>query len=109
MYQKFTKFAWLLMFVQVFTLQLALADDLKDSNALRIELEQLVNSGSLSNSDASIASVNLLLEFYEQRSYLPAWNDQRQIGELLTAIKATASRRAGPIRLSSCSSGDHLR
>jgi len=96
MYQKFTKFAWLLMFVQVFTPQLALADDLKDSNALRIELEQLVNSGSLSNSDASIASVNLLLEFYEQRSYLPAWNDQRQIGELLTAIKATASDGLDP-------------
>ena len=96
MYQKFTKFAWLLIFVQVFTLQPALADDLKDSNALRIELEQLVNSGSLSNSDASIASVNLLLEFYEQRSYLPAWNDQRQIGELLTAIKATASDGLDP-------------
>ena len=96
MYQKFTKFAWLLMFVQVFTPQLALADDLKDSNALRIELEQLVNSGSLSNSDASIASVNLLLEFYEQRSYLPAWHDQRKIGELLTAIKATASDGLDP-------------
>ena len=84
------------MFVQVFTLQLALADDLKDSNALRLELEQLVNSGSLSNSDASIASVNLLLEFYEQRSYLPAWHDQRKIGELLTAIKATATDGLDP-------------
>ena len=96
MYQKFTKFAWLLMFVQLFTLPVALADDEKDSNALRIELEQLVQRGSLRNSDVNIASRNLLLEIYEQRNYLPAWNEQRQIGELVSAIKATAADGLDP-------------
>jgi len=96
MYQKFTKFAWLLMFLQVLTVQLALADDVKDSNALRIELEQLVHSGSLSNSDVSIASGNLLLKIYAQRNYLPAWNEQRQIEELVSAIKATAADGLDP-------------
>ena len=91
MYQKFTKFAWLLMFLQLFAMQLALATDEKDSNALRIELEQLVDSGSLRKSDVSIASGNLLSKIYAQRNYSPAWNDQRQIGELVSAIKATAA------------------
>jgi murein L,D-transpeptidase YcbB/YkuD len=96
MYQKFTKFTWLLMFLQVFALPVALADDKKDSNALRIEVEQLVHSGSLRKSDVSIASGNLLLEIYSQRNYLPAWNKQRQIGELVTAIKATAADGLDP-------------
>ena len=96
MYQKFTKLAWFLMFVQVLAVQLATADDAQDRNALRIELEQLVHSGSLSNSDVNIASVTLLLKIYEPRNYLPAWNDQRQIGELVTAIKATAADGLDP-------------
>jgi murein L,D-transpeptidase YcbB/YkuD len=96
MYQNFSKFTWLLMFIQVFALQMAMADDVKDRNAVRVELEQLVLSGVPSNSDVSIASVNLLLEIYEKRDYLPAWNDQRQIGELLTAIKATAADGLDP-------------
>ncbi len=96
MYQKFTKLAWFLMFVQVLAVQLATADDAQDRNALRIELEQLVHSGSLSNSDVNIASVTLLLKIYEPRNYIPAWNDQRQIGELVTAIKATAADGLDP-------------
>jgi murein L,D-transpeptidase YcbB/YkuD len=96
MHQKFNKFAWLLMFIQAFALQVAMADDVTDRNALRTELEQLIHSGFLSNSDVSIASANLLLEIYEPRDYLPAWNDQRQIGELLAAIKATAADGLDP-------------
>ncbi len=96
MYQKFNKFAWLLMFIQAFALQMAMADDVKDRSAVRAELEQLVTSGVPSNSDVSIASVNLLLEIYEKRDYLPAWNNQRQIGELLSAIKATAADGLDP-------------
>jgi murein L,D-transpeptidase YcbB/YkuD len=96
MYQKFSKFACLLIFIQAFALQVAMADDVTDRNALRIELEQLVQSGFLSSSDVSITSVNLLLEIYEKRNYLPAWNDQRQIGELLAAIKATVADGLDP-------------
>jgi len=91
MYQKFKKFTWLLIFVQILAVQVATADDTKNSNAVRIELEQLVNSGFLTNSEVSIASVDLLLEIYEKRNFSPAWNDQRQIGELVAAIKATTA------------------
>jgi murein L,D-transpeptidase YcbB/YkuD len=96
MYQKLKKFTWLLLFIQTFVLQTAMADDVKDGSAVRVELEQLVLSGVPSNSGVSIASVNLLLEIYEKRDYLPAWNDQRQIGELLAAIKATAADGLDP-------------
>ena len=96
MYQTFSKFAWLLMFIQLFTLQMAMADDVKNRSAVRVELEQLALSGILSNSDVNIASVNLLLEIYQKRDYLPAWNDPRQVGELLSAIKASAADGLNP-------------
>lgn len=96
MYQKFTKLVWLLMFVQIFAVQSALADDAKNSNALHSELEQLVQSGFLSKDKVKIASINLLLQIYEQRNFLPAWNDPRQVGELVTAIKATAADGLDP-------------
>ena len=87
---------WLLMFVQVLVAQVVTADDEKNSEAVRIELEQLVHSGFLSNSGVSIASVDLLLRIYEPRNYLPTWSDQRQIGELVAAIKATAADGLDP-------------
>jgi murein L,D-transpeptidase YcbB/YkuD len=87
---------WLLMFVQVLVVQVVTADDEKNSEAVRIELEQLVHSGFLSNSGVSIASVDLLLSIYEPRNYLPTWSDQRQIGELVAAIKATAADGLDP-------------
>jgi murein L,D-transpeptidase YcbB/YkuD len=87
---------WLLMFVQVLVAQVVTADDEKNSEAVRIELEQLVHSGFLSNSGVSIASVDLLLSIYEPRNYLPTWSDQRQIGELVAAIKATAADGLDP-------------
>ena len=96
MYQKPRKFMWLLMFVQVLVAQVVTADDEKNSEAVRIELEQLVHSGFLSNSGVSIASVDLLLRIYEPRNYLPTWSDQRQIGELVAAIKATAADGLDP-------------
>jgi murein L,D-transpeptidase YcbB/YkuD len=96
MYQKPRKFMWLLMFVQVLVVQVVTADDEKNSEAVRIELEQLVHSGFLSNSGVSIASVDLLLSIYEPRNYLPTWSDQRQIGELVAAIKATAADGLDP-------------
>jgi len=84
------------MFIQIFAVSVAMADDVKDRNALRSELEQLVNSGFLSNSSVSVSSVDLLLEIYEKRNFLPAWKDQRQIGELLAAIEATADDGLDP-------------
>jgi murein L,D-transpeptidase YcbB/YkuD len=96
MHQKFTKYISILVFLQLFTLPVALADDDKNSDALRTELEQLMQEGSLRNSDVNIASGDLLLEIYEQRNFLPAWNRQQQIGELVSAIKATAADGLDP-------------
>ena len=96
MYQKFTKMVWLLIFVQFFAVQSVLADDAKNRDALRIELEQVVQSGFLRKGKVKIASINLLLQIYEQRNFLPTWNDQQQVGELVKAIKATAADGLGP-------------
>jgi len=96
MYQMLRKLMWLLIFVQLFGIQVVTADDAQNSEAVRIELEQLVHSGFLSNSGVHIASVDLLLNIYEPRNYLPAWNDQRQIGELITAIQTTAAHGLDP-------------
>ena len=96
MYQMLRKLVWLLIFVQLFGMQVVTADDAQNSEAVRIELEQLVHSGFLSNSGVHIASVDLLLNIYEPRNYLPAWNDQRQIGELITAIQTTAAHGLDP-------------
>jgi murein L,D-transpeptidase YcbB/YkuD len=84
------------MFLPGLGAQAATVDDQKNSDAVRIELEQLVHSGFLSNSGVHIASVDLLLNIYEPRNYLPAWSNQRQIGELVTAIKATVADGLDP-------------
>jgi len=96
MYQKLRKFIWILMFLPGLGVQAATVDDEKNSNAVRIELEQLVHSGFLSNSGVHIASVDLLLNIYEPRNYLLAWSNQRQIGELVAAIKATEADGLDP-------------
>jgi murein L,D-transpeptidase YcbB/YkuD len=96
MYQKLRKLIWLLMFLPGLGAPAATVDGQKNSDAVRVELEQLVHSGFLSNSGVHIASVDLLLNIYEPRNYLPAWSDQRQIGELVVAIKATAADGLDP-------------
>ena len=90
------KFTLSVMIMLLCAVPAAVADDAEDRNALRFELERLVDSGFLSSSDANVASADLLLKFYEQRDFLPAWNDQRQIAELLEAIKATEADGLDP-------------
>ena len=96
MIQLFRKFAWLLIITQVISLPMARAGDEENRKALRVELEQLAQRGALSNSKVKIASVKLLTEIYQRRDFLPAWNDQKQVGELVTAIKATAADGLDP-------------
>jgi murein L,D-transpeptidase YcbB/YkuD len=72
------------------------ADDAEDREAILLELENLTQRGFLSNSEVSIVSTELLLEIYEQRDFLPAWNDQRQISELISAVRATEADGLNP-------------
>ncbi len=83
------KLIWLVLLSALSAAPLAAADDAEDREAILFELDNLTQTHFLSNSQANIASPELLLDLYEQRDYLPAWNDQRQIGELISAIRAT--------------------
>ncbi len=74
----------------------SVADDEADSEALRIEIEHLVETGFLSTGEAEIASSNLLVEIYEKRNFALAWNDVEQIAELIEAIKATDADGLNP-------------
>jgi L,D-transpeptidase YcbB len=58
-----------------------------DSEALLIELEYLREAGSTGESD--IAALPLISEFYERRSFAPAWTDAKKRAELLSLIDAS--------------------
>jgi murein L,D-transpeptidase YcbB/YkuD len=72
------------------------ADSESGRDALRVEVEQLLQFGRLSIGDIDIASVELIAEFYERRDYAPAWNRKDQISELVSAIKATSKDGLNP-------------
>lgn len=76
----------LIVFVQS---PIVLADADEDREAVRIEVENLLQSGRLSIGDVDIASGELLAEFYERRDYAPAWTDNDKVAELVRAIQAT--------------------
>ena len=85
-------------FLTIFALltlsQVPLADSGMDVDetreALRIEMEHLLQYGRLSIGDVDIAAGELMAEVYENRDYQRAWRDAGQIAELVTAIKASA-------------------
>ncbi len=66
------------------------ADDIEDREALRIEIEQLRESGRLSIGGIDIASGSLLAEIYERRGFSPAWSGITKMESLIAMIKATA-------------------
>ena len=73
-----------------------LADDGEDREALRIEIEQLRESGRLSIGGIDVASGNLLADFYERRGFSPAWSGAGKIESLIEVIKATANDGLDP-------------
>ena len=85
------------LFLAIFVLlafsQVSLADSVADTvdtrEALRIEMEHLLQYGRLSIGDVDIAAGELLAEVYENRDYQRAWTDADQIAELVIAIKAS--------------------
>ena len=74
----------------------AFADAEENRDAVRIEVENLLQYGRLSIGDIDIASGELLALVYERRDYAPAWTDKSQIAELISAIKATAGDGLDP-------------
>ena len=73
-----------------------LADDGEDREALRIEIEQLRESGRLSIGGIDVASGNLLADFYERRGFSLAWSGTGKIESLIEVIKATANDGLDP-------------
>ncbi len=72
------------------------ADDIEDREALRIEIEQLRQTGRLSIGGIDIASGNLLAEFYERRGFSPAWSGMGKMESLIQAIEGTARDGLNP-------------
>jgi murein L,D-transpeptidase YcbB/YkuD len=74
----------------------AVADTAEVSDALRIEIEQLRESGRLSIGGIDVASGHLLAEFYERRGFAPAWESTDKVRDLISVIKTTASDGLDP-------------
>jgi murein L,D-transpeptidase YcbB/YkuD len=72
------------------------ADEGEVREALRIEIEQLRESGRLSIGGVDVASGNLLAEFYERRGFSPAWHGKNKVNALLDVIKASSADGLDP-------------
>ncbi|MDH3616715.1 MAG: hypothetical protein OEQ90_09610, partial [Gammaproteobacteria bacterium] len=80
---------WLAAAVLVGQLPAAIAQQSDVSEAIRVEIEQLRDSGILSIGGVDIAAGNLLADVYERRNFAPNWSSREEINELITAIKRT--------------------
>jgi len=78
-----------LLVVTVFLPAVSVGDDAANSEAIRVEIEYLRESGRLSIGGIDIASGNALAEFYERRDFMPAWTNPKQVGELLELVQAS--------------------
>jgi len=84
-----TALTWLAATVFFVHFSLASAQPTDVSEAIRVEVEQLRESGILSIGGVDIAAGNLLAEVYERRNFAPNWTSRDEIGELITVIKNT--------------------
>ncbi len=67
-----------------------LAQDADVREALRVEVEQLRESGRLSIGGVDVASGDLLAEIYERRGFAPAWTATSRIDALIARIQAAS-------------------
>ncbi len=74
----------------------ALANEAENREALRIEIEQLRDSGRLSIGGIDVASGDLLADIYERRGFLPTWHGIDKLASLIEVIKATAHDGLNP-------------
>ena len=78
-----------LFFFAIMSAAPAHADDVANSEALRIEIEKLRETGQLSIGGADIATGNAIANFYERRNFSPTWTNPDQVGELLELVLAS--------------------
>ncbi len=81
--------SWLIAAVFLLHMPLASAQHLDVRESIRVEIEQLRETGVLSIGGVDIAAGKLLAEVYERRNFAPNWADRDDINELITAIKNT--------------------
>lgn len=82
--------SWLIAAIFFLQLSLATAQHVDVRESIRVEIEQLRESGILSIGGVDIAAGNLLAEVYERRNFAPNWTSRDEISELITAIKNTS-------------------
>jgi len=80
---------WLIAALLFLNLSVANAQQSAVSEAIRVEIEQLRETGTLSIGGVDIAAGSLLAEVYERRNFAPNWTNREEIGELITVIKNT--------------------
>jgi murein L,D-transpeptidase YcbB/YkuD len=73
-----------------------MADAEQNKDAIRVEIEHLLQYGQLNVGDIEIASGELLATVYERRDFMPAWTDGDQIAELISIIEGTAEDGLDP-------------
>ena len=74
----------------------SLADDAADSEAIRVEIENLRETGQLSIGGIDIATGNALAELYERRNFSPTWTDPGQVDELVEMVLASRDDGLNP-------------
>jgi len=88
--------SWLIAALFFLNFSVATAQQAAVSEAIRVEIEQLRETGILSIGGVDIAAGNLLAEVYERRNFAPNWTERDDIGELITAIKNMHSEGLDP-------------
>jgi len=79
--------SWLTLAIIIALQSSATAQQTDVRESIRVEIEQLRESGVLSIGGVDIAAGNLLAEVYERRNFAPNWTNSDEILELITAIK----------------------
>jgi len=67
-----------------------------ESEAIRLEIELLQDSGHLSVRNVEVASGELLAEIYEAREFAPAWTRPDQIADLVKLVKGVETDGLNP-------------
>jgi len=75
----------------------AVADQTDDIEALRSQIEYLAESRYLDGSAVEIAARDLIVDFYNRRNFVPAWEDPAQVEALLAAIRDSAADGLNPL------------
>jgi murein L,D-transpeptidase YcbB/YkuD len=81
---------WLTVAIFFVLQSIATAQQSDVRESIRVEIEQLRESGVLSIGGVDIAAGNLLAEVYERRNFAPNWTDRDEILELITVIENAA-------------------